>query len=153
MTRRDFVTFSSRMTFGLASRPLVSAQPNKAITKASTGFLPSKNGFHFANNFTLKPQAFGFQVASWDMGLCGGMCFAALDRFFPNTTPPPDTTPPKDGTPLFEEIFDRMLDNLVTPTGEVIGPKVIYEKVSDWQLRPDEGDPLLSHSVGYFTKQ
>ena len=42
-------------------------------------------------------------------GLCGGMIFAARDRFERGEDGSSDTEPPARGTPLFDEIVDRQL--------------------------------------------
>ena len=42
-------------------------------------------------------------------GLCGGMIFAARDRFERGEDGSRDTEPPARGTPLFDEIVDRQL--------------------------------------------
>lgn len=82
------------------------------------GFLPSRHGFAFPNRWPAGP-AFEWQVGYLRIGigevsdgLCGGMCFAAADRFLRVEPPPPDTGPPARGTPLFHEIAYRQLDSL-----------------------------------------
>jgi hypothetical protein len=123
------------------------------IRRGATGFIASRNGFKFGNSFTLRPSLFKIDFGSWGMGLCGGMCFSALDRYFRANPPPPDTTPPKDGTPLFEELFQRQMENLFLPLYAWGGPPNTFEKTIDWQWRPDEGHSLLKHSVGFLTKE
>jgi hypothetical protein len=93
-------------------------------TGAVPGFLPSRHGFGFVNRWPAGP-AFAWQVrylwlgiGNVAEGLCGGMCFAAADRFVRGESPPTDamppagTTPPATGTPLFDEIAHRQLDSL-----------------------------------------
>jgi hypothetical protein len=79
------------------------------------GFLPSRNGFHFANRWPKTP-AFWFGIGYLHVGvgnvadgLCGGMCFVARDRFEAGLPPPSMTEPPPAGTPLFDEIAWRQL--------------------------------------------
>jgi hypothetical protein len=80
-------------------------------------FLPSRNGFHFANRWPSTP-AFWWGIGLVRLGLgdagrglCGGMAFAVRDRFERGTAPPIDTAPPAAGTPLFDEIARRQLDS------------------------------------------
>jgi hypothetical protein len=95
-----------------------------------TAFVPSINGFKFKNNFPenlvedelirqgfdistvliLKNALFGsLSVETW--GLCGGMCWAALDRYYRKEDPPSDTSPPLEG-PIFEELVTRQVASL-----------------------------------------
>ena len=77
------------------------------------GFLPSRHGFRFANRWPAGPaRSWSFallQVGIGDVGrgLCGGMAFAARDRFERGEDAPTDLAPPAPGTPLFTEIVDR----------------------------------------------
>ena len=80
-------------------------------------FLPSRNGFRFANRWQPGP------ARSWQLGvvhlgigdvgrgLCGGMAFAARDRFERGEAAPPDAEAPPPGSPLFREIVDRQFDS------------------------------------------
>lgn len=81
------------------------------------GFLPSTNGFHFANRFPSAP-AFSVDlglvhlgIGNAAYGLCGGMCFAVRDRFERGEPVAPDTAPPGAGMPLFAELARRQLDS------------------------------------------
>jgi hypothetical protein len=83
--------------------------PSNAVPE----FLPSRHGFHFQNRWPSNPArriGFGFMtipIGDTGRGLCGGMAFAARDRFGVGEDAPSDTTPPNPGTPLFVEIVDR----------------------------------------------
>lgn len=82
------------------------------------GFLPSKNGFAFQNRwpegpaFELRARYLRVGIGEVAEGLCGGMCFAAADRFLRGEAAGADHTPPPAGTPLFDEIVHRQLDSL-----------------------------------------
>jgi hypothetical protein len=100
-----------------------------------TGFTATERGFRFWNSFefsaslslkpiTRRPVVLGSVV----LGLCGGMCFAALDYFHaPRDIPSVgtvDDVPPE----LLKYLVDRQLDSLAH--GGVI-------KVLDWTARAD----------------
>jgi len=84
---------------------------------AVPGFLPSRHGFRFANRWPSNPlRRFGLGALSIPLGdtgrgLCGGMAFAALDRFQRGEDAPPDIVPPAPGEALFKEIVDRQFDS------------------------------------------
>ena len=77
------------------------------------GFLPSRHGFHFINQWPSNPARtikLGFvtiPIGDTGRGLCGGMAFAARDRFERGRDAELAVTPPEPGTPLFKEIVDR----------------------------------------------
>lgn len=87
-----------------------------------TGFLPSKNGFHFDNAFPHYPDIslntplgdLAFGDAS--NGLCGGMVFSALDYFNAKRSIPSITSPPT-GDVLFNYLVMRLLDSFNLPFG------------------------------------
>lgn len=82
---------------------------------AVPGFLPSVHGFRFANRWPQSP------ARSWQLGLvqlgigdtarglCGGMAFAARDRFERGEAGAVEAEAPAPGTTLFEEIVERQL--------------------------------------------
>ncbi|MBI3746081.1 MAG: hypothetical protein HY264_06075 [Chloroflexi bacterium] len=82
------------------------------------GFLPSTSGFRFANRwpagpvFELHLPYLRIGIGEAADGLCGGMCFAAADRFLRAEAVPQASEPPAAGTPLFREIARRQLDSL-----------------------------------------
>ena len=118
------------------------------------GFLPSRHGFGFVNRWPAGP-AFEWRVrylwlgiGNVAEGLCGGMCFAAADRFLRGDTPPAGATPPPAGTPLFDEIAHRQLDSLelgLTPlrfwlaaARRRAGRWTVSEQVREWRaIRAD----------------
>lgn len=83
-------------------------------TNAVRGFLPSRHGFRFANRWPsgaalVKLGRWRVPIGDTARGLCGGMIFAARDRFERGEDGSRDTEPPARGTALFEEIVDRQL--------------------------------------------
>jgi hypothetical protein len=82
-------------------------------TNAVSGFLPSRHGFRFPNRWPSAPARtwnLGLvQVGIGDVGrgLCGGMAYAARDRFQRGEAAPAAIDAPTPGDPLFSEIVDR----------------------------------------------
>jgi hypothetical protein len=76
-------------------------------------FLPSIHGFRFRNDWPPNPArvlTFGpisIPIGDTGRGLCGGMIFAARDRFHRGEAAPPDAVHPAPGTALFREVVDR----------------------------------------------
>jgi hypothetical protein len=85
---------------------------------ALAGFLPSTAGFRFVNRwpagpaFELKARYLRLGIGEVADGLCGGMCYAAADRFLAGAPVPADVDAPPAGSALFEEIARRQLDSL-----------------------------------------
>ena len=88
-------------------------------SNAVPGFLPSVNGFRFANRFasgpTLKlgvldPRWVGIGDAA--AGLCGGMAWLVRDRFVAGRPIPPDTVAPENGSPLFRSLVRSQVRSL-----------------------------------------
>jgi hypothetical protein len=82
-------------------------------------FLPSRNGFHFANRFPpgptvrlgpIDPRWIGVGDAS--AGLCGGMAWFVRERFEAGQPIPPDAGPPANGSPLFTALVRRQVRSL-----------------------------------------
>ncbi len=87
-------------------------------TNALPGFLPSRHGFAFVNRwppgaaFELKARYLRLGIGEVEEGLCGGMCYAAADRFLRAELVPPDSEAPLAGSALFREIARRQFDSL-----------------------------------------
>ena len=83
-------------------------------------FRPSRYGFRFANSWPSNPARVidlgivRIPIGDTSRGLCGGMAFAARDRFDRGEDAPPDAAPPSTGEPLFKEIVDRQFDSFGT---------------------------------------
>lgn len=106
-------------------------------------FLANQHGFHFINNFKLKPDILGIDLGKWEMGFCGGMCAGALHRFKNNIPIPLATQPPSDGMPIFEELLGRQMKS--TPLDLL---PVLY----DWQSAPDVSNLWRKASIAQRTK-
>lgn len=110
---------------------------------AVSGFVPSAQGFHFANSwphvaaFTVNVRGFDVPVGDASKGLCGGMVFAARDYFECQRTVPSVSTTPGSG-PLYEYIGQRLKQSFALPLGPT--------KYLDFMAAPDgdKGIPVLS---------
>lgn len=101
----------------------------------TTNFSYHQHGFLFINTFELNlPVKFQLPFgASVDLskvvfGLCGGMCFTALDYFHLGELPPPTEEVKKIDRRLFIYLCERQLESLRIPT---------LLKVFDWMLLED----------------
>lgn len=87
----------------------------------STGFLPSANGFAFANSWPSVPAVSvpliigSVGIGNAARGLCGGMVYGALDYWYTGVVPP--AAQPAAGTPLFRFIVRRLVDSWQIPIG------------------------------------
>lgn len=82
-------------------------------TNAVPGFLPSIQGFRFRNQWPSNPARtfeigpVRIPIGDTGRGLCGGMAFAARDRFHRGEPGSTVLSPPPPGDALFREIVDR----------------------------------------------
>jgi hypothetical protein len=80
---------------------------------AVAGFLPSLQGFRFPNQWPSNPARvielgpLRIPIGDTGRGLCGGMAFAARDRFDRGQPGSTLLSPPPPGDALFKEIVDR----------------------------------------------
>ncbi len=88
------------------------------------GFLPSQNGFHFANYYPHEPEieiklplGGKLQLGDAANGLCGGMVYAVCDFFERGATIPAETQPPPGGSDLYRFIVHRLLQSFNLPFG------------------------------------
>ncbi len=100
-----------------------------------TSFNANSNGFDFVNNFTLPfpttiqlPLINQIDLKSIVYGLCGGMCFAALD-YYNAHLPVPSYT---DGNALPQSYLTYLWHRQLDSFGLVVIPRVI-----EWMLHPD----------------
>jgi hypothetical protein len=101
----------------------------------ATGFLPSRNGLAFTNDWPSQPAVEvdvplvgKVPIGNASNGLCGGMVFAALDTFT-GGGPPPSEPRPAHGTPSFKYIVRRLIDSWDIPEGVL--------KYFHWMSTPD----------------
>jgi len=115
----------------VAANDLVTANPYKnwifqGLLKSKgkvKGFLPSRSGLHFANNFPQVPLvqipigSVTIPLGDASRGLCAGMTLTVRDYFESGLLLPADTTPPSAGT-LYNYIADRQIHCFdYSPTG------------------------------------
>jgi hypothetical protein len=87
------------------------------------GFAPSRQGLHFANAWPNEPDVtinflgFSIPIGNAAQGLCGGMVFTVRDFFESGYHIPVDATNPPSGAPLFNYIFNRLIDSFDLPNG------------------------------------
>jgi hypothetical protein len=99
----------------------------------SRGFVPSADGFAFANAWPAAPAVTvpllvgSAGIGNAARGLCGGMVFAALDYWHAGVEPP--ARQPAAGTPLYRFIVRRLIDSWHLPSG--------VARYYRWMLRPD----------------
>jgi hypothetical protein len=104
------------------------------MTASSTSFTPLAHGFRFPNRFEFSfrldlPLVQSIDLGEVVYGLCGGMCFAALDCFKAGRPIPQQESVPQTGTPLHLYLVDRQLDSLSLPAGLL--------KVLEWMMLDD----------------
>lgn len=99
-----------------------------------SAFDPIKHGFRFVNRFDVA-DLFDWKVFNEltkdhpiIYGLCGGMCFAALDYFYANKPIPEVIEPPEDETRLYKYLRDRQIHSLSLDT---------LKNVFTWTLQDD----------------
>lgn len=102
------------------------------MTKAMSSFQPVLNGFQFVNRFELKfplkytlPVIGKIDLSQVVFGLCGGMCFAALDYFHLGKPVPVFTQVDELDGRMFAYLSQRQLDSLQIPT---------LIKIVEWML-------------------
>jgi hypothetical protein len=108
-------------------------------------FVPSIHGFNFQNNFPGIPFLIHKNLIINDLvhrlffrknsyGLCGGMCFTALDYFYSGKELPCIDSPPKVGSFLHSHIFKRQ-NHTYGRFGRFISKFTFWSLSSDIQLQ------------------
>jgi hypothetical protein len=94
---------------------------NPARQPARGAFLPSRDGFAFANSWPTAPAisvrtpAGRLGIGNAALGLCGGMVLAALDYWHAGRPPP--AVQPAPGTPLYRYVVRRLIQSWHIPAG------------------------------------
>ena len=95
-----------------------------------TAFRPSVHGWRFRNRFAFSPRLGPVRVPlNLSFGFCGGMAYAALDRFHAGMPTPARTDIPEQGDALYAELYRRQRESLAD---------AVWWKVHRWQRMPDE---------------
>jgi hypothetical protein len=115
------------------------------------GFLPSRNGWPFANDLSGDYPAVTLPVigtissASASNGVCGGFVFTVRDLFEhqPRLAPDPGAAAPAQGSPTFRFLTARYLDSL-GPTDYANATKAIT-----WTQTPDHDTLFVVWGLGH----
>ncbi len=115
------------------------------MARVSTKFSPAQNGFRFINRFEINlPIRFQLPLAGMVdlndvvLGLCGGMCFAALDYYYANEPFPDVSDVDSLDSRLVTYLASRQLDSLRIPT---------IIKIIEWMIMEDKD--VASRAVRY----
>lgn len=128
------------------------------VVRVTTGFDPEVHGFGFGNRFSggavvselarrgllekltglMIPPALSTAISLvrdasfWGtFGLCGGMCWAALDRYLSGQPVPTQASPPGPDSDLF--------GSLVTRQAHSMEGRAMMARCLRWQVMPDSG--------------
>jgi hypothetical protein len=113
-------------------------------------FLPSRDGFAFANSWPDEPALqvptpFGrLGVGNAARGLCGGMVFGALDYWHAGAQPP--ASQPAPGSALFRFIVRRLIQSWHIPVG--VGRYYYWMNLSDGDTALRLAGPLTLRRRG-----
>jgi hypothetical protein len=105
-----------------------------AVRPEGEKFKPSVHGFRFANRFPGYPLSFPTPTllrTSTYYGLCGGMCYAALDFLLAGRSIPLDASPPQQGSPLHRYLYRRQIASF-GPLGACVA------RFAAWMALPDD---------------
>lgn len=144
---RSGIHKNHRMSSTLVINPVVYLN----ASSNSTCFDAVEHGWKFDNMFDYHGiiRFFGEDIISPNplgSGLCGGMCFSALDKFHRGEPMSTSYDLPDIGSSTTSYITNRQQSSM---HGLNVPAKVLR-----WITRPDEGHPTNpSHSIGYYTKQ
>jgi len=101
----------------------------------STGFTTRGHGFRFVNAFAFSfefelPLVGTIDLGDTILGLCGGMCYAALDYYYAGWRVPSGGVVPDVGSDLHGYLMRRQIDSLLRP--------LVPLKIMEWMLRDDD---------------
>ncbi len=123
------------------------------MEKAKTQFNVHNQGFAFVNSFQVKIPVhyklpFGGMVDLNEIsfGLCGGMCFAALDYFHAKLPIPEFNTPAEIDHRLYTYLCERQLDSLKVPVVlKILEWMLVDEKILTTRMKRSEIPRLRRH--------
>lgn len=105
-----------------------------------SGFLPSRSGFHFANAFKGLPLPDVLEklidTSKSAYGMCGGMCFAAIDFAKSGKSMPKVAAAPAEGTRLYAYLWQRQLASWGVLNTQVLR-YVFWMSLSDEQAQAE----------------
>lgn len=92
------------------------------MASATTRFLPERDGFKFTNSFRVEikqeiPLIGEIGLEDVTVGLCGGMCFTALDYFHSNKEIPPIETVSGVSSELRGRLIRKQIQSIFPPDG------------------------------------
>lgn len=91
-------------------------------------FRPSIHGWPFGRVAGTESHALGpFAPPAGNLGLGGGLCWSALDRYLRGVGIPPGVERPEPGDELYTELVRR----------QVAAVEGVWRRASQWQARPD----------------
>lgn len=112
------------------------------MVNMQTTFFPQQNGFAFVNSFDLPqlkiPVVRVFQPARFVVGLCGGMCYAALDYYYAQANVPSGGVVTEITPALRKYLYRRQMDSLAP---------VVMLRLVDWLLQDDEYVKQMTEEV------
>ena len=118
-----------------------------------TPFVPKEHGFHFPNSFEsailsrIKLPVVKPTLGELIYGLCGGMCFAALDYFYAKKPVPPTTKVDEINYKLFRYLWERQLDTIPAPILVKLVKWMVYADSTVMRRVIAEETPLLKASI------
>ena len=131
------------------------------MSKVLTSFSPVSQGFQFPNYFTVKlpvkfqlPLAGTVDLNNVVFGLCGGMCFAALDYFYTRHILPRYVSPQELDSRLLVFLCERQIDSLQVPVllkvidwmasgNDSIAARMIKSEIPKLRRTLDRGEPAV----------
>lgn len=104
------------------------------MASATTAFRPDVHGFKFENRFSLEleyalPLIGEIDLEDLVVGLCGGMCFTALDYLHSGVSIPARRTVPGGRSALRKRLIGKQIQSLIPPDGVL--------KVLTWTAKDD----------------
>ena len=131
------------------------------MSHVQTKFSPAVNGFRFVNRFEFKlpikfklPLAGEVDLNDVVLGLCGGMCFAALDHFYAGAALTPVAKPGDLDTKTLIYLADRQIDSLKISVlikfiewmlidQAEIGARMLRSEIPKLRRMLDKGEPAV----------